>query len=206
MDEHYDKFQQDFIEAIGRDKKFNDTQAKENFAGDIYSTIYWALLAGEDKVIFNKHLTALQKESGAALKALKSLQNKLLEARRSFNSITQLSSFLSISIAHPHTDYDITLDDFIARIAKYEADISCVTRHKSKTGKNNEVSFFVAYNIAFSYHQYLGHKPFASNGDKLACNNSPYDRICDLVEKYWPVDMSIRTKRDAVKKLKESLK
>ncbi len=73
-----------------------------------------------------------------------------------------------------------------------------------KTGPNNTVELVVTAYIAKTYLRLLGKKPSTAKGNKKDVNGetvidtTPFDRICNLVEKTWCIDIAVSTRKNAI--------
>lgn len=197
-----DLFVNDFVAAIGKNKKFDNEQAKVDFALDVYEELHMAISTGEDRKKVHKLHQELLNSSKTARDSVIHLWNAIMENRKSMKSISPISGFLSTQITD---QYDI--DEIIYRLDSYHSKLSQVKLPKKKRGKNNVTEYLVASILAKKYLQYLQHKPYTGKADTVdskqvtKIKKSPYDRICDLIEEHWALEISIPTRRKAIQSL-----
>ena len=203
-DEAYSNFEKAFIEAIGKNRKFDDEDAKRNFAGAVYEEMHYVLCAAEDRKALHKKR---QKLAEAALNTKKSLEvfcSEMQDARKGHGSITPLQPYFSGAIEAQHK-----LKQLIKYLETYHAHLSKLNIAAPKRGPQNAVRRSIAEMLSHNYQRYLGHKPSSAKANKrdrkgeTIVDVSPFDRICELVENTWKIEIPISTRLQATGALQE---
>lgn len=188
------------IEALGTRVKFDD-DAKWRFADSLAESLSINLAVSEDAATFKTHLKALRKAARGAVDKVRSLQQASLDARSALQSITPL--------AEPGLNQlcdGLYLKCMVEKLDGYQQALAAIEVPSRLRPRRNGAGFYFAQEIAQKYHKYFGKNPSLGKDEVVHDDNpktTPFDRVCDVVGRYYGVKITHHMRKRAYDDLKK---